>query len=106
MVRQRAVLTVLSLLLAANPDYDRAREALSAQRVELSAAWKKKPAETRVHARSTLLSYLEASAFPAWAGTVWDFNGTSTVPGEGKIACGYDVTTVLEQAGFAGRAIP
>jgi hypothetical protein len=93
------VLTVLLEILAANPDYDRAREALSAQRVELSAAWKRKPAETRAQARTTLLSYLELSAFPAWAGTVWDFNGTSTVPGEGKIACGYYVTTVLEQAG-------
>ncbi len=43
---------------------------------------------------------LETSAFPAWEGTTWDFYGTTTTPREGKIACGYYVTTVLEQAGF------
>jgi hypothetical protein len=35
-----------------------------------------------------------------WLGTTWDFNGTSQVPGEGKIACGYFVSTVLRDAGF------
>jgi len=35
-----------------------------------------------------------------WLGTPWDFNGMATTPGEGKIACGYFVTTVLRDAGF------
>lgn len=35
-----------------------------------------------------------------WLGTPWDFNGTSEVPGDGKIACGYFVATVLRDAGF------
>jgi hypothetical protein len=35
-----------------------------------------------------------------WLGTGWDFHGTSEVPGEGKIACGYFVATVLRDAGF------
>lgn len=35
-----------------------------------------------------------------WLGTPWDFNGTSETPGEGKIACGYFVSTVLRDAGF------
>ena len=35
-----------------------------------------------------------------WLGTPWDFNGTSEVPGEGNIACGYFVATVLRDAGF------
>ena len=35
-----------------------------------------------------------------WLGTPWDFNGTSQTPGEGKIACGYFVSTVLRDAGF------
>lgn len=35
-----------------------------------------------------------------WLGTPWDFNGTATEPGGGKIACGYFVTTVLKEAGF------
>ena len=35
-----------------------------------------------------------------WLGTPWDFSGTSQTPGEGKIACGYYVSTVMRDAGF------
>lgn len=99
------MLTVLSLILAAeagNPllSYEQARAELASRRTELSATWKKRPNEARQEARTTLLAYLENSAFPAWEGTTWDFYGTTTTPREGKIACGYYVTTVLEQAGF------
>lgn len=38
--------------------------------------------------------------FPPWMGTPWDFNGTSNVPGEGEIACGYFVSTTLKHFGF------
>lgn len=35
-----------------------------------------------------------------WMGTPWDFNGTTTTPQQGQIACGYFVTTTLKQLGF------
>jgi hypothetical protein len=35
-----------------------------------------------------------------WKGTTWDFNGTSRKAGEGSIACGYFITTILEDMGF------
>ncbi len=35
-----------------------------------------------------------------WLGHPWDFNGTATVPGEGKIACGYFVSVIMRDAGF------
>ncbi len=38
--------------------------------------------------------------FPYWYGTTWDFNGTTQKPNEGKIACGYFVTTTLKQIGL------
>jgi hypothetical protein len=38
--------------------------------------------------------------FHYWEGTPWDFNGTTQCPGKGNIACGYFVTTVLNDAGF------
>lgn len=38
--------------------------------------------------------------FNYWYNTKWDFNGTTTTPQKGSIACGYFVTTVLEHAGF------
>jgi hypothetical protein len=37
--------------------------------------------------------------FPYWYGTRWNFNGTTRIPGEGSIACGYFVTTSLQDAG-------
>lgn len=44
------------------------------------------------------------TALPAmmqcWLGTPWDFHGTAKGPGQGKIACGYFVATVLQDAGF------
>lgn len=43
---------------------------------------------------------LTDSIFPAWYNTKWDFNGTSNIPGEGEIACGYFVSTTLKHAGF------
>jgi hypothetical protein len=39
--------------------------------------------------------------FPFWYGTRWSFYGTTETPGEGKIACGYFVTTLLSHAGLA-----
>lgn len=41
------------------------------------------------------------SIIPFWYGTPWDFYGTTQEPGIGAIACGYFVTTVLRDAGFA-----
>lgn len=100
------MLTILALVLAAEAnelslvDYEQARQALETQRVQLGATWKKHPAGARRQARATLLAYFENAAFPAWKGTAWEFYGTTTTPREGTIACGYYVTTVLEQAGF------
>lgn len=35
-----------------------------------------------------------------WTGTPWDFNGTTRIPGQGNIACGYFVTNTLSDIGF------
>lgn len=40
------------------------------------------------------------SLAPYWYGTPWSFNGISQTPQEGSIACGYFVTTLLEDAGL------
>ena len=46
------------------------------------------------------ISFLIDSLLPCWYGTPWDFNGITEVPGQGKIACGYFVTTTLRDAGM------
>ena len=47
-----------------------------------------------------LLEHSLPEMMRCWLGTQWDFNGTATEPGGGKIACGYFVTTVFKEAGF------
>lgn len=50
-------------------------------------------------ASDSLIEYMD-EAFSYWYGTSWAFNGTSQIPGEGSVACGYFVTTVLRDVGF------
>jgi len=51
-------------------------------------------------ARSFIIAKMTQEILPSWYGTNWDFNGTTTTPKKGSIACGYFVTTTLEDAGF------
>ena len=78
---------------------------LEQQRQQFQREWKNASTpEERTHllsrARETVLGTLLRDLFPAWDGAPWDFNGITQVPGEGKIACGYFVTTCLRDAGF------
>ena len=52
-------------------------------------------AEAREFLRSAIVDEL----LPAWKGTPWAMSGTATMPGEGAIACGYFVSTILRDAG-------
>lgn len=47
-----------------------------------------------------LMGVLSDSLFQYWYGTPWDFNGITETPQDGKIACGYFVTTTLLHSGF------
>jgi hypothetical protein len=51
-------------------------------------------------ARTYLFDRIALDIMPCWYGTPWDFNGITRMPGQGKIACGYFVNTVLQDAGF------
>ena len=50
--------------------------------------------------KTILFDFLVNEIFPSWYGTRWDYNGTTETPQEGKIACGYFVTTTLRDLGF------
>lgn len=47
-----------------------------------------------------LIRFIENNILPHWYYTPWDFNGTTRIPKRGSIACGYFVTTVLQDVGF------
>lgn len=84
--------------------YRAAQSHLIGLRDSLATAYPKQGTEAKAKAiefaRKHLIRDLDKVMLPAWNGTTWDFNGTSLVPGEGKIACGYFITTVLRDAGF------
>lgn len=47
-----------------------------------------------------LLEHALPEMMRCWLGTPWDYSGTAKGPGQGRIACGYFVATVLKDAGF------
>lgn len=49
--------------------------------------------------REVFRSVIMDKVFPFWYGTWWSFHGTTEIPGESSVACGYFVTTVLRDAG-------
>jgi hypothetical protein len=65
-----------------------------------AAAGTERRAALVVSARKLVLDVIAKDLFPPWMGTPWDFNGITQKPGEGQIACGYFVTTILRDAGF------
>ncbi len=91
------------LLAAAPPDYETVKADLATLReqtaVRYAKAGLKKPL-VLAEVRAALLTAFDEQLFPAWAGTPWDFYGTTEAPREGKIACGYFVSTLMLHAGF------
>ncbi|MBL8000798.1 MAG: hypothetical protein JNL05_02445 [Flavobacteriales bacterium] len=96
-------LLLLLPLLAPAPDsgYTALKAAIVHQRTQLGEHYARSTRKDTViaKARAYLLTAIDAQ-FEHWKGTPWDFNGTTRVPREGTIACGYFVTTVLQDAGF------
>lgn len=89
------------------PDPERYRmlkEDLEIRRQMLATRYQKaKNNEERAAIQAEASKLLEAvlpDMMRCWLGTPWDFHGTCEGPGEGKIACGYFVSTTLRDAGF------
>lgn len=52
------------------------------------------------HDARVMLELIMPEMMRCWLGTGYDFNGVAERPGEGKIACGYYVSTLIRDAGF------
>lgn len=50
--------------------------------------------------REYLFQVMKDEIVPLWIGTEYDFNGASQSPQVGQIACGYLVSTIVQQMGF------
>jgi len=86
-------------------DYKAAIARLDARRSALAAEYRQADTQAQKsgvieRARRTIIQSVVNDVFPFWYGTPWDFNGVTQTPGQGKIACGYFVTTVLRDAGW------
>lgn len=51
-------------------------------------------------AKNVLAEQLVNVIIPFWYGTKWSFDGYTSTPTEGEIACGYFVSTTLKDVGF------
>lgn len=72
---------------------------LDSIRINLSQL--KKQHATHAELKQAFVKAMYSKIFPYWYGTKWDFNGTTQLPQQGSIACGYFVTTTLQQAGVS-----
>jgi hypothetical protein len=77
-------------------DAERAALALEHQRANTQA----KKNEVIGRARKVITQSIVNDLFPFWYGTDWDFNGVTETPNQGRIACGYFVSTLLRDAGW------
>jgi len=93
-IEQAAPVPIPVPITASTPvqTYDAFLQSVKAKRRELSL----RPLD-RVH---TLYGWIQNDMVRHWDHTTWDFNGTSRVAGKGEIACGYFVTTLLQDLGF------
>lgn len=85
--------------VAAASEYDELKAAVEARRAGVQAEWANDPDAALPAAREALIDAV-FELLPHWQGTPWAMNGTSEVPGAGRIACGYLVSTVLRDAGL------
>ena len=97
------LITCLSQLAFAQ-DYNKLKDIIQNKRASYQIEYIEADSTNKeaiiVQARTFLFQILSDSIFPTWYGTKWDFNGMSRTPKSGYIACGYFVTTTLQDLGF------
>ena len=78
-------------------NYDSCKRQIHLIKQQNRAVWKNMPVAKK---EKIFTHAVIQTIIPAWIGTAWDFNGTTQQPQKGSIACGYFVTTVLQDAGL------
>ena len=73
--------------------YDELKSDIAMKRREFSKTGLSSATTSQV--RNFWVKSISIDLYDKWHGTPWDFNGSTTIPGKGSIACGYFVTTIL-----------
>lgn len=88
----------------AKSDYSIAKNKIETQRKAIKANYLKASAQEKKallqSTKQVITKNLTSSIIPFWYGTKWSFDGYTAIPKQGKIACGYFVSTTLSHAGF------
>lgn len=103
--RKSAETFMLNLVSIPKGTYQEAKSRAVKSRDSLKAAYLKACSDSQRQAvidsaGAVLTRHLLHGLIPFWYGTVWSFEGHTSTPNEGEIACGYFVSTVLRDAGF------
>lgn len=79
-------------------NYEQAKSRVNQERKALNTAFQKGniPLDS---VRKSFTQNLLNRIIPHWYGTSWSFSGYSAIPREGSIACGYFISTTLQDAG-------
>lgn len=95
---------VLSSTLFYSQDYVTLKNSIKHERNLIYSAFNKADSIEKTiiiqNTRSYLNTIMVEKMFPAWYGTKWGFNGITSTPRQGEIACGYFITTTLQDVGF------
>jgi hypothetical protein len=98
--RNAAIITTTAIRSDSLPYLEMKNEiAVEKQLLRQSLTTLQGPERTRL-LKEAFVTMLADSIIPYWYGTPWDFNGITETPGEGKIACGYFITTTLRDMGY------
>ncbi len=105
---QRAIITVVCCLFVshvyAQAKYEELKKGITEKQQYFSKIYASSDTSRQKdivqQAQAYLTTIVYDSLFPYWYGTPWSFNGTTKVPKQGTIACGYFVTAILSDAGF------
>jgi len=87
----------LHIVLPENKSYGDTKVEIEKVKDSLRTNWKHLSLKEKSHNFSNTVI---KEIIPYWYGTKWNFNGTSKIPRQGSIACGYFVTTILQDAGL------
>lgn len=86
-----------AIAAAKNINYDSCKKAIAIIKRQHKTNW---ATLSKIEKEKCFAHAVTKTIAPAWIGTQWDFNGITQEPQQGKIACGYFVTTVLRDAGM------
>jgi hypothetical protein len=83
-----------------NTKYKILKQQINNTKLQIAKQHKSVDANNSQKIAKQFIQLFEQKMVPAWLGTAWNFNGTTTTPLTGQIACGYFVTTTLLHMGY------